>query len=69
MLDYGYFYQLLLVAVFAVIIIKMITQKKDKMKIFAACVFMVYTVEAVGIFFFPVFYDARIKKLVRQISI
>lgn len=61
MLTYGYFYQLLIVAVFAVIIIRMITLKKDKMKIFAACIFMVYVVEAVGIFYFPVFYDSRLR--------
>lgn len=62
MLVYSYLYQLLIVAAFAVIIVRMIMKKKDKMKIFAACVLMVYTVEAVGIFFFPVFYDARIRK-------
>lgn len=62
MLVYSYLYQLLIVAVFAVIIVRMIIKKKDKMKIFAACVLMVYTVEAVGIFFFPVFYDAQIRK-------
>lgn len=62
MLTYSYLYQLLIVAIFAVIIVKMIMKKKDKMKIFAACILMVYTVEAVGIFFFPVFYDARIRK-------
>ena len=61
MLTYGYFYQLVIVAIFAVIIIRMITLKKDKMKIFAACIFMVYTVEAVGIFIFPIYFDPRFK--------
>lgn len=63
MITYGYFYQLLIVVAFAIVIIKMITKRKNKIKIFTACILMVYTVEAVGIFFFPIYYNQQFRKL------
>lgn len=60
MITYGWFYRILIATIFLIFIVRMIRRKDGAAKIAAACLLMLYTIEAVGIFFFPIFYNAPI---------
>ena len=66
MITYEGFYKILMAAdfliaaVFVVFTIRMIRRKAEVAKIVAACLLMLYTIEAFGIFFFPFFYNIPI---------
>lgn len=60
MIAYGYLEQMVVALLCLPFLIKTIRRKAGAVKIAAACVFWVYVVAAVGIFFFPIYYDPRI---------
>lgn len=62
MLTYGYFYQMIVLLIFVAPILALFRHKADKLRITAAFLLAVYTVFAVGMFFFPILYDTSMFK-------
>ena len=60
MITYGWFYRILIAVIFLIFIVRMIRRKDGVAKVAAACLLMLYTIEAVGVFFFPIYYNAPI---------
>lgn len=66
MITYEWLYKILIAidfliaAAFVIFTIRMIRRKAEVAKIVASCLLMLYTIEAFGIFFFPIFYNIPI---------